>query len=102
MTKWARIDNQRVVEVTDIDPAGRFHPSFVWVSCAEEVTSGYAYDGSTFTAPPPPPPTTAQDLAPGRSLAGLTAEEIAAFEELATLLNENPEALKVNTEATNG
>ena len=102
MAKWARIENGRVMETTDLDPEGRFHPSLVWVACADEIDQHYTYDGTTFTAPPPPPPTTAQDLAPGRSLEGLTAEEIAAFEALAHTINTNADALRSAMEVTNG
>ena len=48
---WARIENGAVAETTDIDPAGRFHTSFVWVACPSEVVPGWACDGESFTAP---------------------------------------------------
>lgn len=102
MSKWARIDNELVAETTDVDPTGRFHGSLTWVPCSDNVVAGWGYSNGAFTAPPTPAPTTAQDLAPGRSLEGLTAEEIAAFEELAAILNTNPEALKAPMETANG
>ena len=99
MTKWARIENGNdVKEVTDIDPDGRFHPSLVWIECPDNVTDAYTYENGVFVEPPPPAPTTAADLAPNRSLEGLTKAEIAAFQELADLINTNPEALKAATE----
>lgn len=103
MAKWARIQNLTdVAEVTDIDPEGRFHPSLVWMPCPDYVTDAYTYENNKFVPPPPPPPTTAQDLAPNRSLEGLTAEEIAAFQAMADMLNENPEAFKDAMEAAKG
>lgn len=57
---WARIENGAVAEITDIDPAGRFHPSLKWAACTAEIVPGWAYDGSAFAAPvidPPSPPT---------------------------------------------
>ncbi|VFS47464.1 hypothetical protein [Budvicia aquatica] len=48
---WARIENNRVVELTDINPEGRFHPSLVWVNCPEYVQADYLYDGHIFTEP---------------------------------------------------
>lgn len=45
MQIWARIENGVVMELTDIDPEGRFHPSLVWVECPDEVVPGYLYDG---------------------------------------------------------
>lgn len=94
MSKWARIENNRVMETTDVDPSGRFHPSLVWVQCSDEVESGFIYVNNVFEAPPPPAPTTGLDLAPNRSFEGLSDVEIKAFEDLAKIINENPDALK--------
>lgn len=55
---WHRIDKSTVVETTDIDPEGRFHPSFVWVKDGgANAGIGFRYDESTksFIAPNPPP-----------------------------------------------
>lgn len=93
MTKWARIENDRVMETTDIDPSGRFHPSLVWVQCDDNIDQHYTYVDGVFTEPPPLPKTTAADLAPGRTLEGLSAAEIAEFEALADVLNNNHDAL---------
>lgn len=49
---WARIENGTVVELTDIDPAGRFHPSFVWVVCDESVSPGMQYADGEFSPAP--------------------------------------------------
>lgn len=60
MTMWARIENGAVAEITDLDPAGRFHISLQWVACNNEVRPGWAYDGQAFypsVVVPPPPPT---------------------------------------------
>lgn len=58
---WARIEGDRVAEITDIDPAGRFHPSLVWVPCGADVKPGWHYDGTSFVPPsivdPEPAPT---------------------------------------------
>lgn len=51
MTMWALIQNGAVAEITDIDPAGRFHASMVWQACPPEVAPGWAFDGERFTAP---------------------------------------------------
>ena len=56
--KWARIENNLVMETTDIDPEGRFHESLIWVECPEDVVSGWTYSGSQFN---PPPDTTELD-----------------------------------------
>jgi hypothetical protein len=65
MATWAHIVNGIVVELTDIDPAGRFHPDLVWVDCTAtpSVAQGWSYDGSAFAAPPTPPPPNLQQQA---------------------------------------
>lgn len=45
---WARIDNDEVMEVTNIDPAGRFHPSLIWLECPADVQQGYIYENGSF------------------------------------------------------
>jgi len=52
---WARIDGDRVAEITDIDPKGRFHPSIEWVVCSEEVGTGWRYKDGKFSPPDPEP-----------------------------------------------
>jgi len=51
MTKWARIENNTTMEITDIDPNGRFHPDLIWVECPEEVGQRWSYSDGIFTAP---------------------------------------------------
>lgn len=51
MNKWALVVDGIVVEVTDIDPAGRFHPSLVWVECDGEVETGWVCEDGVFSAP---------------------------------------------------
>jgi DNA-binding cell septation regulator SpoVG len=46
---WALIDRGRVSEVTDIDPADRFHPDIEWVEAEPGVQVGMIYDGSSFS-----------------------------------------------------
>lgn len=54
---WARIENGTVAEITDLDPAGRFHPSLHWqnVDQAGGCAPGWAWDGKAFSAPAPQP-----------------------------------------------
>jgi len=47
---WARIDKGTVVELTDVDPSGRFNPSLVWVKCPDNTAQGMAYTGGRFEA----------------------------------------------------
>lgn len=39
------------MELTDIDPEGRFHPSLVWVKCEESVQPGWMHIEGEFFAP---------------------------------------------------
>lgn len=45
---WALIQDNKVAEVTDVDPAGRFHPSFEWVSCSGQVQVGMSFIDGIF------------------------------------------------------
>jgi hypothetical protein len=51
MAKWARVVNGEVVEVTNADPAGRFHPSLSWTPCPNTVKPGWMVAGASYTAP---------------------------------------------------
>lgn len=42
---WARLDSGKVVELTDIDPVGRFHHALVWVACDVGVRQGDVLSG---------------------------------------------------------
>lgn len=57
---WALIVAGAVAELTDTDPAGRFHPDLQWVACDATVKVGYTYANGTFAAPAAPVQTTAQ------------------------------------------
>lgn len=50
---WARIEENTVVEKTDIDPEGRFHSSLVWVACSADTELGMRYQDEEFHAQPP-------------------------------------------------
>ncbi|WP_323115177.1 phage tail assembly chaperone [Pseudomonas guariconensis] len=48
------------MEVTNIDPDNRFHPSLNWVECGAEVMPGNRYDGGAFRQPPADDPATTE------------------------------------------
>ncbi|MCO7505441.1 MULTISPECIES: phage tail assembly chaperone [Pseudomonas] len=48
---WARIEDGVVLEVTDLDPTGRFHPSMTWMACDARVTQGWQLKGDILEAP---------------------------------------------------
>lgn len=49
---WARLENGRVAEITELDPLGRFHPELVFVPCdglthlGAIMSGGAEYDAS--------------------------------------------------------
>lgn len=51
MAKWAHILNNKVQEITHTDPEGRYHESFVWVPCSDDVQDNWTYENGTFSAP---------------------------------------------------
>lgn len=51
MAKWARIEKGIVAETISKNPTGVYHPSLVWVSCANSVFPGMGYSNGTFTEP---------------------------------------------------
>lgn len=79
MMQWARIEDGVVRELTEADPAGRYHPSLVWVEAPAEVRAGWTWDGKTFAAPPPP------ELRPLRPLPRLVIADRLTDTEVATV-----------------
>lgn len=59
---WARIENKIVMEFTDVDPAGRYDPSYVWKSCDNTVKEGWIYTGGVFITPAIEPEPTIEDI----------------------------------------
>lgn len=68
MTKWARLENNIVMELTTLDPTGRHAPNLIWIPCGEEVAERWTYNESTKTfsafVPPGPPNNGATELTP--------------------------------------
>lgn len=48
---WARIEENLVMEVTNINPKGRFHPDLIWKKCQDGVTCGWVYEDGVFKEP---------------------------------------------------
>lgn len=82
---WARIANGTVVEITEQDPKGRFHPSIEWVACDGQVAPGWTYDGGAFSPPAGALLEDVADAAMDRINAGYTRT-------MATILVEYPDA----------
>jgi hypothetical protein len=72
MTIWALIENKQVVELTDIDPEGRFHPSMRWLAAPEGVQVGWLHDEENGFGEPAPvvmPPPTREEIELARLIA---------------------------------
>lgn len=46
---WARIEDERVVEITVVNPEGRYHPGLIWVSCSDAVVGMRFFEGRFFS-----------------------------------------------------
>ncbi len=87
MPNWIRLDNDRVVETTDIDPKGRFHPDLKWIKAATSVEAGMVKQADGSYAFPEPAaenivPITQASITPLTKLAFMnrfTMEELAAI-----------------------
>lgn len=51
MSKWARMISGVVIEVTTIDPAGRFEPHIVWVEVPDEAVPHSTLTGENWSHP---------------------------------------------------
>lgn len=81
---WALIENKTVMEITDIDPDGRFHPDLAWVPCHADVRAGWLFAEGVFTSPPvfkhpvPSTCTPAQGLVALFALKRITEDDVLA------------------------
>lgn len=48
---WALVDDGVVIEVTTINPDGRFHPDLKWHGAPDDVKQHMAYNGKDFYWP---------------------------------------------------
>ena len=57
MDKWALIIDDRVREIIDFNPSGKYHPSFKWIKCNDNITIEYMYNETNkeFYIPEPEP-----------------------------------------------
>ena len=60
---WALILSNKVSEITEIDPNGRFHESLSWLSCGDEVGCGWDYNDGVFSESEPYQPTVTEQIA---------------------------------------
>ena len=84
---WIRLDNDRVVETTDTDPKGRFHPDLKWTKAAISVQAGMIKqaDGSFAFPEPAPENAIAATLTPATPLTKLAFMNRFTMEELAAI-----------------
>lgn len=70
---WALIEDSKVIEITNLDPAGRFHPSLVWLACTPEVAVGWNFGNGRFTPPEEEKIITPLSCSPAQGLVALFA-----------------------------
>jgi hypothetical protein len=87
MPNWIRIDNDQVVETTDSDPKGRFHPDLKWIKAAVSVQAGMVKqaDGSFAFPEPAPENTIAVGQLPATPLTKLAFMNRFTMEELVAI-----------------
>lgn len=87
MPNWIRLDNDRVVETTDTDPKGRFHPDLKWIKAATSVEVGMVKQADGSFAFPEPAPENAIEapLTPATPLTKLAFMNRFTMEELAAI-----------------
>ena len=72
---WALIVDGVVREITDIEPAGRFHPLLEWRECGPDVREGWVFDGQDFAPPEAPPTPVPQSITARQLRVGLVLAE---------------------------
>lgn len=87
MPNWIRLDNNQVVETTDTDPKGRFHPDLKWIKAATSVEVGMVKQADGSYAFPEPAPENANPTAqtPATPLTKLAFMNRFTLEELAAI-----------------
>jgi hypothetical protein len=87
MPNWIRLDNNQVVETTDTDPKGRFHPDLKWIKAAVSVQAGMVKqaDGSFAFPEPAPEKTIAVGQLPATPLTKLAFMNRFTMEELVAI-----------------
>ena len=87
MPNWIRLDNDQVVETTDTDPKGRFHPDLKWTKAAVGVQAGMVKqaDGSFAFPEPAAENAIAATLTPATPLTKLAFMNRFTMEELAAI-----------------
>ncbi|CAM3806735.1 hypothetical protein CCOS865_01834 [Pseudomonas reidholzensis] len=45
---WALIQDGLVLETTDVDPEGRYHPDLKWRHCSDLVRAGWLFENGVF------------------------------------------------------
>lgn len=79
MTKYARIENNTVLEIIDFDPTGKFHPMLLWVPCSDDTKEHDTYNDGVFVPRVEPVVQTPEEVR-AALLANATPEELAAIE----------------------
>lgn len=84
---WAIILSDKVIELTDIDPEGRYHPSLISKSAPPHARVGMTYDNGGFYWVQE-----SQEILESREKAWRDAELVRADEELNKVQDSDPKA----------
>ena len=96
---WAQIQSGKVIEVTDIDPTGRYHPSLVWTESPSSVSSGWNYSVKLGFTPPVPAAAylTPQSCSPAQGLVALFALKSITEDNVLTAIGQIPDPVQQYT-----
>lgn len=96
---WALIINGIVAELTDIDPAGRFHESLTWVECDQNVAVGWTFGDNGFSQPEPQPEITAapKTCTPAQGLVALFALKNITEDNVLAAIDQIPDPVQQYT-----
>ena len=71
---WARIRNNKAIEVINFDPAGKYHENIIWDAVPDEVKQNWTTDGANWYPP--------EIVAPETSVKKLSAMKIRLLSQL--------------------
>lgn len=94
---WARIENNVVVELTDIDPEGRFHRDMIWVECTQATQVGWVYDGTSLQEPEPQQPEAPKSCTPAQGLVALFALKSITEDNVLAAIGQIPDPVQQYT-----
>lgn len=97
ISMWARIENNVIVELTEIDPEGRFHPDLIWITCSPDVHVGWVFDGSALHKPEELRPAVPKSCTPAQGLVALFALKSITEDNVLAAIGQIPDPVQQYT-----